>query len=119
MRAGEWFEHITDLGCIACSIERFGHLPAKEMVHELLASPSTPGHVNHDRHGVGMSQKADWSKTICLCKEHHTGGRFPSVHGGSRGKTLKDFEAAYGTVQELNEYTQEIVAHKIQLERSW
>jgi hypothetical protein len=64
-----------------------------------------------------MGEKSDWENTIPLCYRHHQSGwELPSVHFGNKGKTLKNFIEKYGTVEELNNYCQEIVAWKLRIE---
>ena len=120
MNREEWYGHLTDLGCIACAIEAYGRLEPQRMAEVLLDSPSTPAQIHHDRHGVGMGKKAKWERTIPLCYNHHEGGWvLPSAHFGVKDNTLVGFEKRYGTVEELNEYCQEIVAYKMKMEALW
>ena len=117
MNQQEWFSHLTDLGCICFAIEMYGKLPAQEMACKLLESPAYPAQIHHDRHDTGMGEKSDWEETIPLCYRHHQSGwELPSVHFGNKGKTLKNFVEKYGTVVELNNYCQEIVAWKLRIE---
>jgi len=86
-----WMDAITDLGCIACSIE--GRERVTGAVHHILRGGHRIGHMH----------------TICLCDPgHHQNGQPMGLI--SRHPWKAQFEARYGTESELLELTKKIVS---------
>ncbi len=71
------YARIADIGCVVCLLQGYGCSPCE---------------IHHIRSGVGLAQKAHWSKAIGLCPTHHRlGGHGVAIHGG-----IQAFEAMIG-----------------------
>jgi len=86
----QWMEHITEIGCIVCY--RIGYRGTPAAVHHITSGGRRKSHLD----------------TIPLCDPgHHKASPTPrklSFHGNK-----VKFEEAYGTQEELLEYTREVV----------
>lgn len=80
------FDALHELGCIACRLDGFRHIPAE--IHHLVEGSRRLGH----RH------------TLPLCPTHHRGvfeSVFDKLKGPSLARSKRDFVAEYGTEREL------------------
>jgi hypothetical protein len=88
----QWMDAITQLGCIVCHLQGRGYVPCA--VHHILSGGKRIGH----------------KATLGLCDPgHHKNA--PSDSGEvSRHPTKAQFEAKYGTEEELLEKTMQLLA---------
>lgn len=71
---------VAALGCIACRV---------------IGYEDTPAELHHIRAGAGAGQRGSHYRVIPLCSIHHRTG-YNAFH-----KSKKDFEACFGTEEEL------------------
>lgn len=82
-----WLDAITRMGCVVC----------------LCSGLETDGEPHHILSG---GRRIDHMHTICLCPAHHRSGR-NDAYAVSRHPWRREFEARYGTEQELLAWTRE------------
>lgn len=87
-------DSVAMIGCIACRNLGYGYVPAG--IHHC---------------GTYMGGGRDHMKTLGLCHEHHQGPE--GIDGKRMGK--RQWEAKYGTEEELLQQTQRLLEEQAQL----